>query len=100
MSMMNGFIKASQKQSPIAFCVVFVCSCATIAGVLLLGGCASTKSETSSPETISRSKQDAALRDPFNYGPKINDALSTDSKFKSVDDSDNLKRDLQRVFNP
>lgn len=110
MRVMIGFLKASCMQSPIAFGAVFSFGCSAMACVLLLSGCASTKPDVSTRDTVKTdgsrkermtpSKQDAALRDPFNYGPKVSAAIEADKKTKTINKSDGLKRDLERVFNP
>ncbi|HWP39986.1 MAG TPA: hypothetical protein VNL70_03595 [Tepidisphaeraceae bacterium] len=57
-----------------------------------------------------RQRQDAALRDPFSYGPSINGKTAeggSNSDWPTVTggktgelDKKALKRDLDRVFNP
>ncbi len=65
---------------------------------LLLPGCASDKKgPTTQPSSMS-DRQDAAMRDPFNYKPD----MSRDVSGGDIGhlDRDGLKKDLNNVFNP
>ncbi len=65
----------------------------------LMSGCASDKSRapTTQPSNI-HERQDAAMRDPFNYKPD----MSRDVSGGDIGhlDRDGLKKDLNNVFNP
>ncbi len=64
--------------------IVFVCP--------LFAGCASN-------EPSMRERQDAALRDPFNYGSESK-PRSVSGGSTSEFDRDEFKRDVNRVLNP
>ncbi len=66
----------------------------------LLSGCASdkkAKAPTTQPSSM-HERQDAAMRDPFNYKPD----MSRDVSGGDIGhlDRDGLKKDLNNVFNP
>jgi hypothetical protein len=71
-----------------------------VIGVLVwsLGGCASGKNKPTTRPTNMRDRQDAAMRDPFNYKPD----MSRDVSGGGIGDLDRegLKKDLNNVFNP
>ncbi len=68
---------------------------------LLFAGCASDKGNAAPPTTQPSNiheRQDAAMRDPFNYKPD----MSRDVSGGDIGhlDRDGLKKDLNNVFNP
>lgn len=80
------------------------CSLVFVGGVLLLAGCESHEGPSA------RDRQDAAMKDPFNYNPDAD--LMQQGRKDEVDPTDisgggtgefnkkALKRDLDSVFNP
>jgi hypothetical protein len=80
-------------------------ACSLVCCVAVLAGC---ESDSSSGDI--RSRQDAALNDPFGYGPDANDVIkNAPSSPDRTDvtgggmghfDKDAMKRDLDAVFNP
>ena len=72
----------------------------------LLSSCADTNRQPTSRPSSANERQDKALRDPFNYGPKEKDKY-TDEDMPSVTggstghfDKKAFNRDVDRVLNP
>lgn len=65
---------------------------------LVVSGCASDKKPPTTQPSSMHERQDAALRDPFNYKPD----MSRDVSGGGIGDLDRngLKKDLDNVFNP
>ena len=80
----------------------FGCVVLAVAGICAVAspGCASSdkKAPTSQPSSA-RERQDAALRDPFNYKPDMNSRDVSGGDIGHLD-RDGMKRDLNNVFNP
>ncbi len=74
---------------PMSLCV---CVCLS-----LMAGCAADKKPTTRPASM-RERQDAALRDPFDYKPD----MSRDVSGGDIGhlDREGLKKDLNNVLNP
>lgn len=72
---------------------VFIC-----VHLWFLSGCASDKKAPTTQPSSMHDRQDAALRDPFNYKPD----MSRDVSGGDIGhlDRDGLKKDLNNVFNP
>ena len=68
------------------------------APMLLLASCASDKKPPTTQPTNMRERQDAALRDPFNYKPDMSRDVSGGDIGNL--DRDGLKKDLNNVLNP
>ncbi len=64
----------------------------------VLVGCADGTSGTTRPSSV-RERQDAALRDPFNYSPDIGQSDISGGGLTEFD-KDGFKKDVDRVFNP
>lgn len=71
---------------------------------LMTGACADKNKPTSRPLSA-RERQEAALRDPFTYGPSQQDGMMMDDPNISGGglsefDRDGFRKDVDRVFNP
>ncbi len=67
-------------------------------GMLLVGGCASRAGSTTRPAS-SRQRQDAALRDPFNYKPEMGEQDISGGDVGHLDRG-GMRRDMDHVLNP
>ncbi len=63
----------------------------------LIAGCTSERKPTTRPSSV-RDRQDAALRDPFDYKPDMGQDVSGGGIGHL--DREALKKDLDNVFNP
>jgi hypothetical protein len=86
--------RAAGLRRPLPICLF---ACAALS-VMAAAGCASDKKAPSTQPTSMHDRQDAALRDPFNYKPD----MSRDVSGGNIGDldRDGLKKDLNNVFNP
>ncbi len=74
------------------------CFAASLAPFFLAGCGGNEKKPTTRPSTI-RERQEAALKDPFNYSPN-KDFPDVSGGGLGDFDKEGMKRDVDRVFNP
>ena len=65
---------------------------------LLIGGCASSRTPTTRPANAAE-RQDAALRDPFDYKPDMGETDITGGDLGHLD-GPGMRRDVDHVLNP
>jgi hypothetical protein len=69
-----------------------------LAGTLFGAGCASSKEPTTRPANT-RQRQDAALRDPFDYKPEMGEQDISGGNLGHLDRG-GMRRDMDHVLNP
>lgn len=76
---------------------IVIGSSLTMAAMVTVGCASDAHGPTTRPMTTSE-RQDAALRDPFNYSPDF-DQTDSNSDWDKYD-SQGMKRDIDHVLNP